>query len=234
MGRVKAGLGAGAGVGSSAIKVSAAEAVRPEHAQDRLLRPLPGRPAVLGLQDRVALRQVLDGAHQDGRERLEDPFALDRHRRNAVGLAPVERAVQDLHLRDLREVALVVLEDERHRGRVEVMGQQILRHLPVALEVLFPAVHRGVGHEDEGVGTLQDQPARGGVHGLAGDGQDLQPQVEPAEPRGLQGQQVEEDGPVLGGVDGDHLPAAMRVRVTMDHLQVGGLPARGRGRSRRS
>ena len=38
---------------------------------------------------------------------------------------------------------------------------------------------------------------------------------------------VEQDRAVLGGVDGNHLPAPMRVRMAMDDLQVGGLPPEG-------
>ena len=136
----------------------------------------------------------------------------------------VERAVERLDLQHLRQVALVVLEDEGHRRRVQVVGEQVLRHLPVALDVLLPAVEGGVRDEHERVGALQHQPAGGRVHGLAGNREDLQAQVEAAEAGRLEGEQVEEDRAVLGGVDRDQLPAALRVGAAVQDLQVGGLP----------
>ena len=178
-----------------------------------------------GLQHGVALRQVLDGAHQDGGEGLEHALSPHRNRGDAVDLARVQGPVHELHVHDLGQVALVVLEHQGHGGGVEAMGQQVLGHLPEALEVLLPPVLRGVGHEDQAVGVLQHEPPRGGVHGLAGNGQDLQAQVEAAEARAAQGQEVEEDGAVLRGVDGDHLAAPRRLGVLVQDLEVGRLAA---------
>ena len=120
---------------------------------------------------------------------------------------------------------LLYWKHERHRRRVEVVREEVLRHLAVALDVLLPAVERGVGHEHERVGALQHQPARGRVHGLPRHREDLQPQVEAAEARGPQRQQVEEDRAVLRRVDRDQLPAALGLGGAVQDLQVGGLPA---------
>ena len=73
------------------------------------------------------------------------------------------------------------------------MGEEVLRHLPVALEVLLPAVEGRVGDEDQRVRPFQDQAPRGGVHGLAGHGEDLQPQVESAKTGSPQGEEIEEE-----------------------------------------
>ena len=153
-----------------------------EHAQHGLLRPLPRGLAAGGLQDRVAFGQVLDGAHEDGGEGLEHSLAAHRHRGDAVHLAHVHGAVHELDVHHLGQVALVVLEDEGHGRGVEAVGEQVLGHLPEALQVLFPAIDRGVGHEDQAVRVLQDQAPGGGVHGLPGHGQDLQAEVEAAKP----------------------------------------------------
>ena len=153
-----------------------------------------------------------------GAEGLEDALAPDGDRRDHLGPPLVEPPVERLDLDDLRQVALVVLEDERHRRGVEVVGEQVLRHLPVALDVLLPAVEGGVRDEDERVGPLQDQAAGRRVHRLAGDREDLQAQVEAPEARGLEGEQIEEDRPVLRGVDRDQLArgglaTALRCRI---------------------
>ncbi len=179
----------------------------------------------LHVEDRVAAGQVLDGAGEDDAEGLEHTLPSHGHGRDHLGPPAVEGAVERLDLQDLRQVALVVLEDEGHRRRVQVVGEQVLRHLPVALDVLLPAVEGGVRDEHERVGALEHQPAGGRVHGLAGNGEDLQAQVEAAEAGRLQGEQVEEDRAVLGGVDRDQLAAALRVGAAVQDLQVGGLPS---------
>ena len=211
-----------------------AERGRAEHAQHGLLRPLPRGLAARGFQDRVAFGQVLDGAHEDGGEGLEHPLAAHRHRGDAVHLARVHRAVHELDVHHLGQVALVVLEDQGHGRGVEAVGEQVLGHLPEALQVLFPAIDRGVGHEDQAVRVLQHQASGGGVHGLPGHGQDLQAQVEAAEPGAAQGEKVEEDGAVLRGVDGDHLPPPGRLRVLVQDLEVRSSYRPPEGRSRRS
>ena len=200
------------------------EARPAEELHESLLRPLPGRRPFLHVEDRVAAGQVLDGAGEGDAEGLEHALPPHGHGRDHLGPPAVERAVERLDLQDLRQVALVVLEDEGHRRRVQVVGEQVLRHLPVALDVLLPAVEGGVRDEHERVGALQHQPAGGRVHGLAGNGEDLQAQVEAAEAGRLEGEQVEEDRAVLGGVDRDQLPAALRVGAAVQDLQVGGLP----------
>ena len=203
------------------------QASAPEQAAGGLLGPLARGGAPLDVEDRVAARQVVDGSGEDRRERLQDTLAADRDRGDRLRLAAVEGAVEGLDLQHLRQVALVVLEDEGHLGGVEVVGEEVLRHLPVALEVLLPAVERRVRDEDERVRPLQHQSAGRRVHRLAGDGQDLQPQVEAAEARRLEGEEVEEDRPVLGGVDRDHLAAALGVGAAVQHVQVGRLPPDG-------
>jgi hypothetical protein len=197
---------------------------RSEEVFHRVRGPLARGTALLDVEDGVALGEVLRGEGEGGDERLEDALAADRHRRDRVGVPGVEAAVESLRLQHLRQVPLVVLEDEGHLRGIEVVGEEVLRHLPVALEVLLPAIERGVGHEDERVGALEDEPARGRVHGLPGDGEDLKAEVEAAEAGGLQGQEVEEDRPVLGRGDRDELtPVALR-RRRVEHLEVGGLP----------
>ena len=195
-----------------------------EQLQERLLRPLPGRRPFLHVEDRVAAGQVLDRAGEDDAESLEDALAPHRHGRDHLGPPVVERAVERLDLQHLGQVALVVLEDEGHRRRIQVVGDEALRHLPIALDVLLPAVEGGVRDEHERIGALQHQPAGGRVHGLTGNREDLQAQVEAAEAGRPEGEEVEEDRPVLRGVDRDQLPAALRVGAAVQDLQVGGLP----------
>jgi hypothetical protein len=157
-----------------------AQAGLAEEIEERLLGPLPGRRGLLHVEDRVALREVLHRARQHRAEGLEHALAAHGDRRDHVGSPRVERAVEGFDLEHLGQVALVVLEHERHLLHVEPVLEQVLRHLAEALDVLFPAVERRVGHEHERVGALQHELARGRVHRLAGNRQHLQPQVEAA------------------------------------------------------
>jgi hypothetical protein len=130
--------------------------------------------------------------------------------------------------RHLRQVPLVVLQHQGQRGRVELVRDQVLGHLAEALHVLVPAVGGGVGHEHDGVGALEHQAPGRRVHRLAGHRRQLQPQVEPAEAGRLQRKQVEQDGAVLRGMDGDHLAPPLGNGVAVQDLQVGRLAAHGR------
>jgi hypothetical protein len=185
------------------------------------------RLAARDVDDLVADRQVLHGGGEDGGEGLEHAVAAQGDGRDGRHLARVQRAVHELGGRDLGQVALVVLEDERQGRGVQLVREQVLGHLAEALDVLLPAVGRGVGDEDQRVRALQHQAPRRRVERLARHRQHLQPQVEPAEAGGLHGQQVEEDRAVLGGVDGDELAAVLRLHVLVEHLQVGRLSAHG-------
>ncbi len=182
----------------------------------------------LRLDDLIALRQVLHGAVEDRRERLEHALPAHGHGGDRVDVAGVERAVHELDGRQLGEVALVVLEHQRHRRRIQLVCEEVLRHLPEALDVLLPPVGGRVRDEDQGIGPLQDEAARGGVHGLPGDGEDLELEVEAAKARRLQGQQVEQDGPILGRVDRDQLTPTRGQGVLVEDLEVGRLPPDGR------
>ncbi|MFN8095203.1 MAG: hypothetical protein U0599_23820 [Vicinamibacteria bacterium] len=204
------------------------ERLRPEQADDRVLRPLPSRRPLGHVEDRVPGREALDGLGEDGGERLEDALAAHGDRRDRLRVAGVQGAVELVHAQHLRQVALVVLEHERHRLGIEVMRQEVLRHLPVALDVLVPPVESGVRDEHQRVGALQHEPPRRRVHGLTGHREHLKAQLEATVAGGLERQQVEQDRAVLRGVDRDHLAAAARVGRAVEDLQVRGLPADGR------
>ena len=111
---------------------------------------------------------------------------------------------------------------------IELVRQQVLRHLAEALDVLLPAVGGRVRDEHQRVGALQHQAPRGRVERLPGHRQHLQPQVEPAEAGGLDRQQVEQQRPVLRGVDRHHLAAVLRLDLLVEDLEVRRLPADGR------
>ena len=197
----------------------------PEHRDDRLLRPVLD-PLPLGQGDgRVAPRQVLERQLHDGGEGLEDALAARRHRGEHRQAPGVQAAVEGLDLQHVGQVPLVVLEDHRDRGRVELLGAEVRLQLAEALHVLVPAVGRGVGDEDDPVRPAQHHAPGRGVDGLPGHRRQLEPQVEPAEPAGLQRQQVAEDRAVLLRVHGDELAAPPAAGPVVEHLEVGGLPA---------
>ena len=198
---------------------------RPEDAEDRLVGPLLERVSLLLLDDLVALREVLHRSEKDRPEGLENALPSDRHGRHRVDAARIEGAVHELDGGDLGEIALVVLDHQGHGGWIELVVHQVLGHLPEALDVLLPPIRRGVRDEDHGVGALQHEAAGRGIHGLAGDGEDLELQVEAPEAARLHGQQVEENGPVLGRVHGDHLAPARCLGILVEDLEIGGLSA---------
>ena len=207
------------------LRLPLREPRRPEHRHDRLLRP-GGDRLPLGQRDHgVAARQVLERHPDDRGERLEDPLAPRRHRVEDRQPPGVQRPVEGLRLQHVRQVPLVVLQHHRDRGGVELLREQVPLQLAVGLHVLVVAVGRGVGDEHHPVRPAQHHPPRRRVDRLAGHRRELEPQVEPAEPPGLERQQVAQDRPVLLRVHGDELPAPPPAGPVVEHLQVGGLPA---------
>ncbi len=128
-------------------------------------------------------------------------------------------------LQHVGQVPLVVLEDHRDRGRVELLGEEVRLQLAEALQVLVPPVGRGVGDEHHTVRAAQHHAPCRRVDRLARHRRELEAQVEPAEAPGLQRQQVAEDRPVLLRVHGDELAAPTAAGPVVEDLQVGGLTA---------
>jgi hypothetical protein len=124
---------------------------------------------------------------------------------------------------DLREVTLVVLEDEGHLLRHQPVREQVDLHVLEGRDVLLQHRFLAVGHEDDRVRAREHDPAGRVVLNLAGDGVDLHLEVVAGHGAQAEGQEVEEQRPVLGGVERDEAVAALGVGQAVDLLEVGRL-----------
>ena len=176
----------------------------------------------------VVERQVADHALEHRTERLEHARAGLGRGGERRSLALVEVALHHGDRRRLWEVALVVLEDERDVRDVDPMSDELAGHLAERLQILFLAVQRRVGDEDDAVDSLEDGLAGRSVHRLTSDAQDLQPEVVAAEADRLERQHVEENRALLGGVHRNHHAAPLASGVLVQLVQVGRLAADGR------
>ncbi len=137
----------------------------------------------------------------------------------------VQRAVEGRGLQHVGQVPLVVLQDHRDRGRVELLREQVPLQLAEGLHVLVEAVGGGVGDEHDAVRAAQHHASRRRVDRLARHRRELEAQVEPAEAARLQRQQVAEDRAVLLRVHGDELAPPPAAGPVVEDLEVRGLPA---------
>ena len=134
----------------------------------------------------------------------------------------------------IRQVALVVLDDERQLLEVVALLGEVDPEVLNTLEVGFHALDLRVGHEDDAVDALEDELARGVVEDLAGHRVEVEARLEAADLAEGQRQEVEEEGALGLRREGDHLPFAVGIRPLVDVLQVRRLPAETRARSRRT
>ena len=94
-----------------------------------------------------------------------------------------------------------------------------------ALQVGVEEGDLGVGDEDDAVRAAQDALARGLVEDLARGGHELEVDLELADHAGLDGQEVEEVGPVGLGLEADELAPVGAVELIVDVAEVGRLAA---------
>ena len=122
-----------------------------------------------------------------------------------VGCIPgVERFFHFLDAVDIRQVSLVVLQDDRRVGDVEPMLLEVLLEVFQALDVFIHLATLGVCDEDDSICSLQHELASGVVIHLSGDGVDLEFRLHPCHLSQVEGEEVEEEGSVpLGGDAGE-------------------------------
>jgi hypothetical protein len=118
-----------------------------------------------------------------------------------------------------------VLDHAGHAVQLVVVLPEILLEVPEALDVLLEALPLRVGDEDHAVHAPQDQLPRHVVVDLARHGVELELGHEAAYGQGGHGQEVEEDGAVVAGGEGDHLALAAVGQRAVDVLQARRLPA---------
>ncbi|MFN8095782.1 MAG: hypothetical protein U0599_26780 [Vicinamibacteria bacterium] len=197
----------------------------PEERREGVRHDVGHRTGIEALLLQVVLdRDRPEHVLHDGDERVEDPLAAGRNRREGLLAPQVQGAVELVSRQEAVEVLLVVLEDER-----DLLGNQSVReevHLHVLEGGDVLARHRllRVGDEDDRVGPREHHPARGVVLDLPGNRVELDLEVVAGDGAEAERQEVEEEGPVLRGVQRDEAVGALGVGEPVDLLEVGGLP----------
>src|SRR5574341_1303503 len=182
-------------------------------------------PTPPGPKQLAALLEL--GQHElgDRLQRLEDPHA---GRCDGLVLRNVPRVEQPVELvdgRDVRKVAFVVLDHVRDLVEVVALLGEVHSQVLDRLDVGLHPLDLRVRDEDDPVHALQDQlPARVVEH-LAGDRVEVEARLEAADLAEREREEVEEERALRLGREGDHLALRVRVRLRVDVLQVGRLPA---------
>src|SRR5690349_10776394 len=153
-------------------------------------------------------------------QRVEDAVPSEGHRLEIGVVMRIQFLLEFGHGDDAREIALVVLHDERDLvDREPVLGQVVV-HVHEALDVRLVAVDLRIGHEDDAVDPLQDElPARVVVD-LTRHRIEVEAGAEAPDLAQLEREEVEEEGAVHLGREGDHLPARLLRDAGIDMLQV--------------
>ena len=140
----------------------------------------------------------------------------------------VQGRIQLLDGQRILQVALVILNDQRQFVDVQVVFAQVFLQVLYRFDVFLDHVRVAVGHEDDAVGSLQHQLARGVVEHLARDGikhelgghaRDL-PQV--------QRQIIEIQRAVGFRCNGDQLAGRVFRRFGVDDFKIGRFAAAAR------
>ena len=133
-----------------------------------------------------------------------------RGRRHAGSVPEVERLVHFWRREDQigRQVLLVVLQNQRHGARINALFEEVFLQVAQALEILVELTRLAVADEDHPVGALQHELAGRVVVHLAGDRVQLEPGGKPRDRPEVDGQKIEEEGPVGMRRQGHHAAAA--------------------------
>ena len=118
----------------------------------------------------------------------------------------VQQLPQLLERRDVRQVALVVLDDVRELVERVALLAQVGPQVLDALEVRLDALDLRVGDEDDAVDALQDQLAARVVEDLAGHRVEVEARLEAADLTERERQEVEEERALRLRREADHLP----------------------------
>ena len=167
--------------------------------------------------DQNLLRHRLQG--------VEDSLPLGRHGFKGGLPLVVEGAVEIFHRHGARQITLIELQSVRKGLEIETVLFEVVLQIANRLDVGLHTLFLAVGHEDHTVRSLQDELATGVVEHLTRNGVEVKSGGEPADGSEIEGQEIEEEGAVGLGGEGNHLALRIRRRLAVDVLQVGGLTA---------
>jgi hypothetical protein len=159
----------------------------------------------------------------DGLERVLDSDPRGGHRFVEGCVVAVERGVQVLDRAQAWEVALVELDHVRHVRQPKGVPLEVLLQVLERLHVRVQHRFLGVGHEDDPIRPLEHELARLVVEDLARHRVELHARLHAADVAEVDGEEVEEEGSVRLGGQGEHLALHLVGKISVDVLEVGGL-----------
>ena len=216
----------GGGDGHAAVRGLVALPPLADHGREDGVNPLReafGRGALLvelelfGEEDEAPLDAELEGLH--------NPLAAEGAGQRMVDVLHLHGGEDLLGAQDPRQVLLVALDDNRGLGEVQLVGQEVGLHVLPGDVVLLGPVGLGVRHEDDGVRARQDHLSGGVVVDLPGDRVDLVANLIALDLAEVEGEKIEEEGPVFGGLQRDKLRVPLGIGDLVERLQVGRLSA---------
>src|SRR5262249_35884086 len=140
----------------------------------------------------------------------------------------VQLAVHLVHRKGGRQVALVELKDVGDLRDVVAVLSQVLVEVPDRFGVRLHPRFLRVGDEDAPVHPAEDELARRVVENLARHGVEVEPDLEAADVAEVEGQEVEEKGPIGVGRERDEPPLGRGVGPVINVLEVRRFSAQSR------
>ena len=142
--------------------------------------------------------------------------------------AGIQRLVEIGERRGIREVAFVVLNDQRNVVGVELVRDQVFAQILHRVRIRVDHGVLRVGNEHDAVGALQNHSPGRVVEHLAGDRVELHAGLHPANRAELDRKKVEEERAIRFGGEREHLALVLDGQLLVDPLQVGRLAAQTR------
>src|SRR5207253_2521010 len=130
--------------------------------------------------------------------------------------------------RGVRQVALVVLDDERNLGQVVTVLRHVVVQVLHRLDVRLHALDLAVGHEHDAIHALENQLAARVVVYLTRHRVEMEPGLEAPDGAQVHRQEVEEQRALGLCGERDHLAARVGRHLTVNVLEVGRLAAQAR------
>src|SRR3990170_2574904 len=138
----------------------------------------------------------------------------------------IQRFLQLGDRRGVRQIALVVLDHERHLREIVAVLRHVVVQVLHRLQIrLHPAGLR-IPHEDDAVDILQNELATGVVVHLARHGIEVEPGLESANRAEVDGQEVEEQRALRLGRERNELSSRFRLYLAVDVLEIRGFSAK--------
>ena len=135
-----------------------------------------------------------------------------------------------LHVGDggrIREVAFVELEDSRELVKGGAIVGEITDHAVPGREVFLHAVKLGVRDENDPIDTPEHHLSGGVIANLPRDRIEHELCFVAIDHHRVDGQEVEEESPVVGGGEGHQVTPLVSADTAVDIAEIGGLAAHG-------